>query len=354
MKLIDSYIAHAILNGVLLMTVILGALYAVIIFASESSNIGKVDYTLYSAFEFTLFSIPRHIYELFPLTVLLGSVMGLGRLTSTGELMVIRTSGVSLFRIIISVIRVALVLIFLGMLIGEVIAPPMTQYAQLRKVQSLSEQMSLNTDYGLWARDSDVYIHIRRVENNGKLTGIKLYKFNKNQKLQSIISAASAEHKKESWELSNVVQTEFLKPGIVQKHMSHLLWSSLLKPELIDMVSIWPEHLSIWKLRDYISYLQKNDLDSSQYELSFWHKVMMPLTIATMVLLAIPFVFVSAREGSVGNRIFLGFLAGLTYYIVSQLIGQASIVYSIPAWVGASIPTLLVLTFSLYNVSRIR
>ena len=354
MKILDRYIALAILNGVLLMTIILGALYAVIIFASESGNIGKADYTLYSAFEFTILSIPRHVYELFPLTVLLGSIMGLGKLANTGELMVIRTSGVSLFRIIISVLRIALGLILLGMFIGEVVAPPMTKYAQFKKVQTLSQQISLNTDYGLWARDSDVYIHIRRVESNGKLTGVELYSFNKNQKLESIISAASAEYKNKNWELSNVVQTEFLNPGLAQKHMSHLLWNSLLKPELVDIVSIWPEHLSIWKLRDYISYLQKNDLDSSQYELSFWHKMMMPLTIATMMLLAIPFVFVSAREGSIGNRIFVGFLVGLTYYIADQLIGQVSIVYNIPAWFGASIPTMLVLTFGVYNVLRIR
>lgn len=338
MKILDRYLAHAVLNGVLMMTIILVSLYVVILFAGESGNIGKADYTLWSALEFIILSIPRQLYELFPIIVLLGSVMGLGKLATTNELTVIRTSGISLLRIIFSILKVAIVLILIGMFIGEVLAPPMTQYAQLNKVRSLSQQISLNTEYGLWARDDTVYIHIRRVESNGQLTGIQLYRFDEDQKLKSIISAASAQHLKENWQLNKVTQTDFSVSGIKTKLLEHLSWTSLLKPELVDVVSISPDYLSIFKLNDYIYYLQKNNLDSSQYALAFWNKAMMPLTIATMVLLAIPFVFVSSRQGGIGKRIFEGFLVGLAYYIFHQLTGQASIVYALPAWLGAIVP----------------
>ena len=290
MEILDRYLARAVLGGVLSVLAVMVTLYSIISFAGDANNIGNADYTLWSAIEFTLLSMPRQLYELFPIAVLLGTVMGLGGLASGGELVVIRAAGVSLLRIIFSVMKAALVLIVLAMVIGEAIAPPMSQYAQLMKVRTLSQKISLNTDYGLWARDGQVFIHVHRVESDGRLTGIQLYNFDDKQQLQSIVSAARAHHQGEDWQLQKVVQTEFSPQGIKKKSFNHLLWKSLLKPELVDVVSIQPELLSIWKLKDYIDYLQENNLDAAQYELSFWNKLMMPLTIAAMVLLAVPFV----------------------------------------------------------------
>lgn len=354
MEILDRYLARAVFTGVLSVLGILVALDAIINFAGETGNIGRAGYTLWSAIEYILFRIPRQLYELFPLAVLLGTVMGLGGLASTGELVVIRASGVSLLRIIFSVMKASLVLIVLAMVIGEAVAPPMTQYAQLKKVRTLSAQVSLNTDYGLWARDGETYIHVRRVESDGRLTGIKLYTFGDKQELLSTTSAATARHQGKDWQLQNVVRTEFLPEGIQEKSFKHLTWKSLLKPELVDVVSISPDRLSIWKLNDYIGYLEENNLDSGLYELSFWNKVMMPLTIAAMVLLAVPFVFGSMRQGGVGQRIFIGFLVGLSFYIIDRLIGQVSIVYAMPPVLGASLPTILVIALAIYAVRRIR
>ena len=354
MEIIDRYLARAVLGGVLSVLIILISLDTIISFAGESGDIGRAGYTLWSAIEYVLLRLPRKLYELFPLAVLLGTVMGLGGMASSGELTVIRASGVSLLRIILSVMKAAVVLIVLAMVIGEAIAPSMTQYAQLKKVRTLSQQVSLNTDYGLWAKDGQIYIHVRRVESDGRLTGIKLYTFDDKQQLQSTIIAASARHQGKDWQLQKVVRTEFLPEGIQKTKFSQLTWNSLLKPELVEVVSISPDRLSIWKLKDYIGYLEENNLDSALYELSFWNKLMMPLTIVAMVLLAVPFVFGSLRQGGVGQRIFFGFLVGLTFYIVDRLIGQVSVVYAMPPWLGASVPTFVVIALGIYSIRRIR
>lgn len=354
MEIIDKYLARAVLGGVLSVLAVLATLDAIIGFAGDADHIGQAGFTLWTAIEFTLCRIPRQAYALFPLAVLLGTVLGLGSLAGSGELVVIRAAGVSLLRIIFSVMKAAMVLIVLAMVIGEAIAPPLTQYAQIKKARALSQQVSLNTDYGLWARDGQVYIHVRRVESDGRLTGIQLYSFDDKQQLLSTIEAASARHHGEEWQLNNVVRTEFSPQGATKQHLRHLTWASLLKPELVDVVSILPEFLSVWKLYDYIGYLKENNLDSGLYELSFWNKVMMPLTIAAMVLLAVPFVFGSRRQGGVGQRIFIGFLVGLTFYIVDQLIGQVSVVYAMPPWLGASFPTILILSLGIYSIRRIR
>ncbi|MFO7602491.1 MAG: LptF/LptG family permease, partial [Gammaproteobacteria bacterium] len=68
----------------------------------------------------------------------------------------------------------------------------------------------------------------------------------------------------------------------------------------------------------------------------------------------VPFVFGSLRQGGVGQRIFLGFLVGLIFYILDRLIGQVGIVYALPPWLGASLPTFLVIALGIYGIRRIR
>ena len=109
--------------------------------------------------------------------MLLGTMLGLGWLANHNELVIIRMAGVSLLRIIGSIMKTAVVLMILAMLLGEVIAPPLHQYASEKRVKALHGQISLNTSYGLWARDGETYINVKKVENDGRLIGITLYQF---------------------------------------------------------------------------------------------------------------------------------------------------------------------------------
>jgi len=129
-------------------------------------------------------------------------------------------------------------------------------------------------------------------------------------------------------------------------------WKTLLDPELVNIVTLNPGKLSMWKLASYISYLKENGLETAQYELALWSKITMPFTIAAMVLLAVPYVFGSLRKTSVGQQILIGFLVGLIFFIVNRLFGQMSIVYHFPALLGASLPTLLVFLSAFFMFRR--
>ena len=79
-----------------------------------------------------------------------------------------------------------------------------------------------------------------------------------------------------------------------------------------------------------------------------------PFTILAMVLLAVPFVFVSNRHISIGKQILLGFLVGITFYMISRLSGQVGLVYGVPPIISALFPNLLVITLSIWSYRRIR
>ena len=354
MDILDRYIGRAVFNGVLGAALVLMTLDTLITFAGETGTIGKANYTIWYAMGYVLLSMPQELYQYFPMIALLGTMFGLGMLASHSELIAMRAAGLSIVRITYAVLKTGVILAAIVIFIGEVIAPPAIQYAKFKRVNAMNQKISLNTDYGLWARDGNTFIHVRRVETKGRLVGIDLYLIDDKQVLQQVISAGYADYQKDHWELQRVT-VETISPTRLQKKYSNTMeWQSLLNPDVVNVVSVTPENLSVWKLRSYIDYLNENQLDASRYKLTFWTKVVSPLTIAVMIVLAIPFVFGSLRDAGMGKRLVVGFMLGLGFYLFNTLSGQIGLVYNLPAVVSAILPTLLVMVGAMFMLFRTR
>ena len=354
MRILDRYIGQAVLVSIVSVMVVLAALFILIGFVNEFEKIGRADYTTWQAAMYVLLHVPQNIYEIFPMAALLGTMLGLGALSKKSELVTIRAAGVSRIRISLAVIKSAAMLIALVVIVGEIVAPPALEYANQTRLKALESQLSLNTDYGLWARDGNTFIHVRNVEHDGRLVDINLYTLDAAGSLAKQLHADTARYSGEVWKLQNVTESYIDHSGIQQTVMPQLDWQTLMDPELVGIVSLEPTNLAVWKLVDYIEYLRSNGLESEQYELAMWNKLIAPFTILAMVLLAVPFVFRSQRQTSVGLQIVLGFLVGIVFYIASRLAGQIGLVYDLLPVVSASLPTLLVFALAFWQFHRTR
>lgn len=354
MNILERYIGRSVAGSVLSVMAVLMVLFVLMGFVNEFDHVGKNQYTLWHAFIYSLLRLPERFYQLFPLATLLGSMIGLGMLSRNSELVVIRSSGVTLSRFILAIMKTAFILIAIAIFIGEVVAPPVKQFANLQRVKAIKKEISLNTAYGLWARDGKTFIHVRRVTDKGQLQGITLYQFDNIQNLESVTRASAADFKNDKWVLKRVTTTRIEKNKTTKSYKKEESWKSLLDPELVSVVSVTPEMLPVWKLDSYISYLEENGLDASQYKLAFWGKIIKPFTILAMVLIAIPFVFVSQRQTPIGKQILLGFLVGISFFIFSELAGQVGVVYQLHPLPVVSLPTFLIAGVALLMLRRIR
>ena len=354
MDILDRYIGKTMVMGVLAVMLVMVALDSLISFAGETGNIGRANYGVWNAIMYIVLNIPQKIYLMFPMIALLGTILSLGVMAGNSELIAMRAAGISISRITYSVLKTGFILAAFVIAIGEFVSPPAVQYAKLKRVSAMDNKISLNTDYGLWARDGKDYIHIRRVENDGRLTGINIYGYDDHHNLVQILSSPFAEYEVDHWKLYEVTQRKVFPDHIEEKFIATLNWKSLLNPEMVDVVSINPDNLSIIKLRSYIGYLKAIKHDSKEYELTFWSKLIAPITIAAMIVLAIPFVFGSLRNVGAGQRILVGFLIGLGFFIFNKLIGNAGLVYINHPWIAAITPTLVILVIGVFLLRRIR
>ena len=348
----DRYIGRNIIASSLVALIVLIAIFSFFSLVDQLDDTGHANYGVFQAIEYVLLTIPRLSYELFPIATVIGCMAGLGILANNNELVIFRTSGISKMQLAYSLIKTGLIFILVSMLIGEVIAPISEQAAQQKRSVALTEQITMKSKYGFWSRDGDSYINIRKILPNEKLEEIHIYEFDKNRQLRTTIHAESAEYDNGKWLLQNILKTEISKNKIIKHSYENAEWEALLNPEVINLVTIKPRYLSLYGLINYIEHLKSNNQDSRIYRQALWQKVLNPLMIIIMMLLAVCMVKCDARPVGLGQRVFIGVLIGITFHLANQVTRHLGIVYDIPIFVSVTLPTILVIFYINYSLNK--
>ena len=354
MKTLDLYIHRTVFRSTMLVLLVLGALFAFMEFVSEINSIGKNDYGLINALTFVGLSLPRTLYDLFPTATLIGGLLGLGALAANSELIVMRASGISIARIARAVIQSGMVLSLMVAVFGEVLVAPAAYKAESLKTRSLHRNISLGKSNGLWVKEGPLYLNVKRIYPDNRMDLIEIYELDANNELKSITKAKSGRYKNNKWILDNIQRSTFSKSGITTISIKSETWPHLFNPDLFDIVAVDPGDMSALDLYKYSDYLEDNKLDASHYRLAFWLKVITPLSTLVMLLIALPFVFGSLRSGSAGQRLMIGILIGVGYFIIGKIMNHLGQVYGLHPLLSATLPILIVLVYGLHALTKIR
>lgn len=347
MKILDRYVTISLLRSTLLALAVLVGIFAFFALIDELEDSGKGRYGVVQALEHLLLTIPNLISELFPIAAAIGGMMTLGKMSSQNELAIIRTSGISQTQLIKILSKGILILILLAIIVSEFIAPFSEQAAEHRKSIAMTQQITLQTKYGFWSRNENNFVNIRKIISGNEVEGIYIYEFADNNILISSIYAKKAKYIDGKWQLENVNQSLISDDGIVSKPIELANWESVLKPEVLNLITIKPKFLTLWGLYSYINYLKENDQNSQVYEQAFWAKLAKPFTIFLMVIIAVPIIKIHSRQNNVGQRVFLGCLLGILFHMLNQVFGHLGVVYNIPAFASMIIPLFLLLSLVL-------
>jgi lipopolysaccharide export system permease protein len=351
-KIFNRYLGVTVISATATVLVVLLALFTFFSFIDELEKVGTGSYGIVQAALFVSLSMPGLAYELFPMAALIGSLLGLGTLMRNSEITVIRCAGVPKMHLMLAVMKAGLIFVFIAVCIGEFIAPPAERFAREYRSIAISDRIALKTQNGLWARDGNSYINIREILPGDRLEDIYIYEFDADNRLRISTHADHARYDDAQWVLEDISQTIFEDGEIEQRQVGNATWDSLLKPDLITMIAIKPDSLSIWDLIKYIVFLSNNGQNSLRYEHALWVKVTYPFATAVMVFLAIPMVLGAVRSTTVGQSILIGGLIGLGFHLLNQAAGHLGIVFDLPPVVSAAGPMLIMLMLGLGLLTR--
>jgi len=354
MHILDRYVGLAVIGSTLMVMSVLLGLFSFVQFVVELEVVGKGDYGVWQALQYVILSMPRLAYQMMPLAALLGSLIGLGLLASNNELVIMRASGVSVRRITWAAIKAGLVMMLVAILLSEFVIADAEQRAQEIRSGSLAESGSLRTAEGFWTRSGNDFINVRAVLPGGKLLGINIYQLGDQRQLHLIATARAATYDSGRWKLEKVAQSTIGENGVGTSHLDHMNWASRLSPGLLDILAVKPESLSAWGLYKYILYLTENDLDSARYEMELWTKIVLPFATVVMVYLAVPFVFGPLRSGGIGQRVLVGALVGIGFYVVTRIFNYVGLVYDFEPVLGTLLPTVMFLVIAHWMMRRVQ
>ncbi len=341
MKILDRHIRKTIIGNIFTVLAVLIGLFTFFEFVDELDVLGKGNYGLFDAIKFVFLKIPSLAYNLFPLAGLIGCLIGLGTLMSQNEIIVIRNAGVSFGQIVYSIMKAGAIVILIAMILGELVVPVTEQYANYKRSVEINDQISLKTRNGLWVREGQSYLNVRTILPGNIIKHIYMYNFDDDNRLISSSYADTASYQKGKWQLKNVTQTHISEKAILRDTNVDATWDSLLRPELLSLVSIEPENLSVFDLVNFTNYLKKNNRNSQTYQQAFWSKIIYPLSTGVMIFLAIPIVLGASQTQNLGQRIFIGIVIGLVFHIVNQGMGNVGIVYKLPPLIAVATPAVV-------------
>ena len=352
MRILDAWIARHVVRGALLALAVLLSLSAVVALVEELDAVGRGRYGIGGAMEYVLLTLPRHAVVLFPLASVIGALVGLGTLAVSRELAVVRTAGVSVARIVGSVLKGALALVVIAVVVGEVVAPYCERLAQARRAAALDE--SGDRTAGYWIREGRRFVNAVRVRPGDAVEDMYVYEIGPDGTLRTLTHAARARYRDGAWVLESVRWSEISTAGVATWATPRVTWETPMRPDFVKLASARLESLSARALAQYVDYLRYNRLDTAAYELALWKKVVYPLAIGVMIVLAVPLVLGRLGGSGIGQRILAGCLIAVAFHVVNEVSGKMGIVYGLSPVLSAFAPTLLFLSVGVWMLHRVR
>lgn len=313
---------------------------------AEADILGNQNYHFGRLLIYVLGLVPLRLVEFFPMALLIGALMGLGRLAALNELTVMQTAGVSRLRIGCVGFLLAVLLGGLIVLISEFIGVSLNRQVEQMRAEALGQVTHNHLAHGVWAQEKNHFIHVGGVHADGTLARVAIYQLDEHMQFKQIIKADKAQVQTDYWLLSGVVQ-KYLSPQRIEVvHPATLTWENTLDRQVLDLLLSDPEDLSIRDLYRYINYQQANAIKPTGYALVFWQRLFLPLSTGVMFLLALPFVFGSQRSAAQGYKLFIGILLGLLYFVSYTSIANIILLTGAPVILGAIIPVALFMLIS--------
>lgn len=353
MTTLDRYLATHVIWGALLTLCVLLALFTFIALVDELGDVGKGDYTVVGAFEYMLLTLPQRAFLLFPFAALVGTLVGLGALSSSSELTVMRASGLSAARISVAVLTAGLVLAIISMSIGELIAPVSERLAHERRSVAISSRIDVKSDYGFWVRDGSSFVNIRRALPGNRVERVYIYEFDSHNQLRVATFANEARYEGGRWILERIRQSEILEHRVVSREVEQAVWDAMFRPDLVDVVAVKPESLSAIGLQRYMDYLRENGLSTARFELAFWTKIIYPVATVVMIFFALPMVLGILGSAGVGQRVLVGSMVGMVFHVINQISGDIGLVYGLSPFFSAVMPTIVFLVIGVAMMRRL-
>jgi lipopolysaccharide export system permease protein len=288
--------------------------------------------------------LPDLAYNLIPLALLLGALIWVSLLNSHSELVALRMSGWSLWRLQRPLLWVGLWGALLTFALGEWVVPytaPAAEAIWANGGQGSGFQAL--PDGGVWLRQGDQLIQIRAIAADGRrLEGLRIVITTPSlDAVTRMLDAREALYRDGAWQLQGVQSHVLGAQRIVSTTLVQQPWDVRLDPGTLRSFSHPTRTMTLPALWESYQNLQGSVLSMNRFALAFWKRVTYPWVGLVMIWLVVPLVTRNPRGGGLAGRILMGLVLGLAFHFLTEMSGFISISGGIPPVFATVFPLAL-------------
>ena len=350
MNRLDRYVILNVLALTGIVALGLTTIYTLVVFVSDVAETGKGSYGVRQALGYSLLMAPSSLYILMPIIALLGTLLGIGALARNSELTAMRAAGVSLTRIGAATLLAGAMLGILGFSLGDWLGPAGERAANDLRDTARGEDGA--DERALWLRDADNVLRIRQLLAEDHARDLTVYRTGADGRLVQASSVSDARYVDGRWLLRGVKRTEFRDGRTTVVEIPEEQITSGITPNVLRLFILEGDNLSVRGLSKLVAYMDENHLDATKYRIWLWRKLVEPFTVMMMMLFAVPFVIGTMRDAGAGQRLIVGVLVGIVFYVLNKVSVSVGDLYHWPAPLAAGLPTLLLSVIAVVRLRR--
>ena len=274
-------------------------------------------------FLYYLYQIPGIGFQIFPLGILMATLLGLGILSRNNEITAMKASGISLYRITFPLLLLGILASALCFIGNEFIVPFSKRQSDsilLTEIRKKPRKTFIR-NYKIWYRSRNA-IYNFQVFNPQKdlLEGITLFEFDDDFKLRRRIDAKRALWKGGAWHFYDVTIRDFRKRRDIQTtRFEERVIPIPETPDVFKEEQRDTEEMGYYDLQRYIRRIKQGGYDATRYIVDLYAKLSYPFACAIMVFIGIPFSTKTARSGGIALPIVMSIVIGFLYWIILNL-----------------------------------
>ena len=322
------------------------------------NQIRALGYQIPQALVFVALMIPGHLYELLPITVLIGSVFVMARFAKSSEFTILRTSGLGPWLALKTLMIMGLGFVLFTFAVGDYVSPLADRSAQFLK--STFKGNLTHGKTGAWLKEKQASSHfavnVGSMAADTSMRDVRIFEFDQNSRFVSLTTAPRAVAQADAaWVLYDAKRLVFTttpgQPGATAAQRSaesSLRWPNKISADMVSAAILRPENMATLDLFQYMRHLAENGQSAQKYELQFWKKVFYPLSCLVMVVLALPFAYLHFRSGGIAAYVFGGVMAGISFMLLNNVLSDMATLQGWQPWLAAALPGLI---YSLLSLS---
>jgi lipopolysaccharide export system permease protein len=297
---------------------------------------------------YAMLRLPELAAFILPFAMLIATLLMLAKLARNNEIMALKSSGLSFYRLLLSLIPVTLLIGALHFLISDQVVPRTAQALHEWDAAADASQAAQGNQRrgddgpGVWVRDGSSFIHLDSIVAEGtELRGVTINERDDNVLTRRLL-AKRAVFDSTGWRLFDV-QILSLVEGADRRPelLAEMPWQTSLTPGHLADLAADPAKLSLAEVWRFVASPDVGSRPVDFYQTWLLRKIAIPFVTLMMVLLAAPVAQGMQRHGGLGTGLAVGVGIGFLYFVADGLLLALGEIGTIPPVVAAWSPTVL-------------